>query len=148
MLSPLLESKRILFFFRKKGLDLIKTKVLHPAPWQGIPERKKNYKWIHWRSTQRSLSSPTVVAASQIFLTSRDEEDPGWSSWLDPELTKSQLLRRPSVAHRKHAVYPLNTQAKPRFHQDQTPTGEPQLASNWPARGVQRTPTIANEKVK
>ena len=81
MLSPLLESERILFFFffffEKKGLDLIKTKVLHPAPDRAPLKERKIINESTEGAPRDPLPSPTVVAASQIFLTSRNEEDPG-----------------------------------------------------------------------
>ena len=69
--------KDSLFFFEKKGLDLIKTKVLHPAPDRAPLKERKIINESTEGAPRDPLPSPTVVAASQIFLTSRDEEDPG-----------------------------------------------------------------------
>lgn len=76
-----------------------------------------------------------------IFCTSHNEEEPGWSSWPNPTSTKSQILTKPSLAHQKYVVCPLNTPANPEFLISQGPdadrlTGQPQLASSKTTRGM------------
>jgi hypothetical protein len=65
------------FFYGEKGLDFINVgkRTSTSSPIKGTPQEKKNYSQILWRSTPRPSPSPTDVAASRSFFTSRNEDD-------------------------------------------------------------------------